>query len=111
MRIKNEHKETNLLTAGRIKSVSLSRCCHLCRLINHSDVTNVSVDDMDENNFPANISKTPSSPELKEGLDYYIEKGQWVFTEHFLLRRGDCCGSGCRHCPYGRRNVRKKKGV
>jgi hypothetical protein len=23
-----------------------------------------------------------------------------VFTAKFLLRRGYCCGSGCRHCPY-----------
>lgn len=42
---------------------------------------------------------------LKEGVDYYLEKGCWVFTEHFLLKRGKCCGSGCRHCPY-----RKKAG-
>jgi len=38
---------------------------------------------------------------LKEGLDYYIENGLYVFTEHFLLQRGYCCKSGCRHCPYG----------
>jgi hypothetical protein len=24
-----------------------------------------------------------------------------VFTADFLRRRGYCCGSGCRHCPYG----------
>lgn len=41
---------------------------------------------------------------LQEGRDYYIEKGYWVLTEQFLLSRGQCCGSGCRHCPY-----RKKK--
>ena len=23
-----------------------------------------------------------------------------VFTAHFLLKRGYCCNSGCRHCPY-----------
>lgn len=32
--------------------------------------------------------------------DYYIEDGKYVFTEHFHLKRGHCCGSGCRHCPY-----------
>ncbi|MDX1911514.1 MAG: DUF5522 domain-containing protein [Saprospiraceae bacterium] len=37
---------------------------------------------------------------LKEGLDYYIENGFWVFTAHYLQKRGYCCGSGCRHCPY-----------
>ena len=37
---------------------------------------------------------------LQEGLDYYIENGLFVFTATFLLRRGYCCDSGCRHCPY-----------
>ena len=23
-----------------------------------------------------------------------------VFTASYLLQRGYCCGSGCRHCPY-----------
>ncbi len=23
-----------------------------------------------------------------------------VLTEEFLRRRGYCCDSGCRHCPY-----------
>lgn len=37
---------------------------------------------------------------LVHGLDYYIENGKWVFTEHFLKTR-PCCKNGCRHCPYG----------
>ena len=41
-------------------------------------------------------------PQLIEGKDYYInEKGLWVFTADYHLRRGYCCGSGCMHCPYG----------
>ncbi len=39
--------------------------------------------------------------ELVEGEDYYLENGNWVFTAKYLLRRGYCCRSGCRHCPYG----------
>jgi len=39
--------------------------------------------------------------ELIEGLDYYMENGFVVFTAHYLLKRGFCCRSGCRHCPYG----------
>lgn len=27
--------------------------------------------------------------------------GLMVFTEYAHLKRGTCCGSGCRHCPYG----------
>ncbi|HEY0007785.1 MAG TPA: DUF5522 domain-containing protein [Tepidisphaeraceae bacterium] len=37
---------------------------------------------------------------LVEGVDYYIERGRWVFTAAYLLKRGRCCGTGCRHCPY-----------
>lgn len=33
--------------------------------------------------------------------DYYLnEKGLMTFTATYLLKRGYCCGSGCRHCPY-----------
>jgi hypothetical protein len=39
--------------------------------------------------------------DLVEGKDYYVEKGNWVFTAKYLLGRGYCCRSGCRHCPYG----------
>jgi len=39
--------------------------------------------------------------ELILGKDYYLEGSSMVFTADFLLRRGYCCESGCRHCPYG----------
>jgi len=42
-----------------------------------------------------------SGSDLVEGEDYYLENGNWVFTARFLLNRGYCCRSGCRHCPYG----------
>ena len=32
--------------------------------------------------------------------DFYWEGNSMVFTAQFHLRRGSCCGSGCRHCPY-----------
>jgi hypothetical protein len=38
--------------------------------------------------------------ELSEEEDFYYEGGLMVFTRRFHLRRGSCCGSGCRHCPY-----------
>ena len=44
---------------------------------------------------------------LEEGLDFYIENGLYVFTEHFLKNRGYCCSSGCRHCPYGKSEASK----
>lgn len=37
---------------------------------------------------------------LQEKVDYYMENGNYVFTAHYLQRRGYCCGSRCRHCPY-----------
>ena len=39
---------------------------------------------------------------IKENEDYYYnEQGYKVFTEKFHLKRGYCCKSGCKHCPYG----------
>ncbi|WP_353084437.1 DUF5522 domain-containing protein [Flavobacterium sp.] len=39
---------------------------------------------------------------LIEGEDYYLApEGYKVFTEKYHLKRGHCCRSGCRHCPYG----------
>lgn len=37
----------------------------------------------------------------KENKLYYMENGLVVFTEAYHLKRGYCCKSGCRHCPYG----------
>jgi len=34
--------------------------------------------------------------------DYYLsEEGYIVFTAQYHLKRGYCCKSGCKHCPYG----------
>ena len=47
--------------------------------------------------------------ELKEGVDYEIDKnGLLVFTRHYLLKRGYCCKNGCRNCPYGFKKKNKK---
>ena len=45
--------------------------------------------------FPTN------SETFVQGVHYYIENGNWVFTETYHILRGSCCQSGCRHCPYG----------
>jgi hypothetical protein len=38
---------------------------------------------------------------LDEG-DYYLSpEGFIIFTEQYHLKRGYCCKSGCKHCPYG----------
>jgi hypothetical protein len=47
-------------------------------------------------------SKDKPKEDKKENTpDYYWENGLMVFTEAFHLKRGYCCKSGCRHCPYG----------
>ncbi|KAM8888541.1 uncharacterized protein C1orf53 homolog [Synchiropus picturatus] len=32
--------------------------------------------------------------------------GYKVFTEYAHVQRGKCCGSACRHCPYGQVSVK-----
>lgn len=66
------------------------------------------------------VSKPPQqeeNPERTERLrrmgfepgDYYFaENGYIVFTEQYHLKRGHCCQSGCKHCPYGFHEKRKK---
>jgi hypothetical protein len=51
---------------------------------------------MDENPRSAE----PKIPPSLESEDYYFEGPNLVFTAAYLLKRGTCCGSGCRHCPY-----------
>ncbi len=41
----------------------------------------------------------PSTPAL-EPEDYYFDGPFLVFTAAYHLKRGYCCGNGCRHCPY-----------
>jgi hypothetical protein len=38
--------------------------------------------------------------DLATAPDFSIENGLYVFTAAHHLRRGWCCGRGCRHCPY-----------
>jgi hypothetical protein len=42
-----------------------------------------------------------------QGIHYYLEGDRVIFTSLFHLERGQCCGNGCRHCPY---KPRHKKG-
>jgi hypothetical protein len=39
---------------------------------------------------------------VSAGRDWYPDPatGFMVLTAEFLVDRGQCCGSGCRHCPY-----------
>lgn len=37
--------------------------------------------------------------------EYYLENGNFVFTEHYLKKRNECCGNTCRHCPFDPKHV------
>jgi len=43
-----------------------------------------------------------SAPDIPEigPEDFYMDGPNMVFTAAYHLKRGYCCGSGCRHCPY-----------
>jgi len=44
--------------------------------------------------------------ELIENEDYYFDGNRYmVLTAKYLLQKGECCGNGCRHCPYNYINV------
>ncbi len=43
----------------------------------------------------AAVSSEPLLPE-----DFYMDGPYLVFTAAYHLRRGYCCNSDCRHCPY-----------
>jgi hypothetical protein len=42
--------------------------------------------------------ETPSEDLRPE--DFYYEGPYLVFTAAYHLKRGYCCNSDCRHCPY-----------
>jgi hypothetical protein len=48
------------------------------------------------------------SPQANEDY-YFLPDGRLVFTEAYHLKRGYCCASGCRHCPYEYANVPEPK--
>lgn len=45
-------------------------------------------------------SKAAVSPTPLTAEDFYYENGLMVFTAAYHLKRGTCCNSGCRHCPF-----------
>jgi len=47
-----------------------------------------------------NATETEQEKTFVEGLDFYFDEGMMVLTRKYLLDRGTCCDSGCRHCPY-----------
>jgi hypothetical protein len=50
--------------------------------------------------FRSRKYKTAGAPAVEPGDFYFDGNGLMVFTAAYLRRRGFCCDSGCRHCPY-----------
>jgi hypothetical protein len=51
-------------------------------------------------------------PKLAEEDFYYSPEGYIIFTEVYHRKRGYCCKSGCKHCPYGYdKKTGKVKGI
>lgn len=48
---------------------------------------------------PPSEPAPPAASDLQPG-DAYMDGPYLVFTAQYHLRRGYCCNSGCRHCPY-----------
>ncbi|MEO6807246.1 MAG: DUF5522 domain-containing protein [Edaphobacter sp.] len=48
---------------------------------------------------PTEDTKKPATAELSPE-DFYYEGPYMVFTAAYHLKRGYCCNSNCRHCPY-----------
>lgn len=45
-----------------------------------------------------------------EGEDFYFnDDGYMVLTEKYHLKKGFCCGNGCKHCPYQFESVPEPK--
>lgn len=57
------------------------------------------------------VSKTEKngSKIQTEEDDYYLENGLLVFTASYHLKRGYCCKSDCRHCPYTETGPKEEK--
>jgi hypothetical protein len=48
---------------------------------------------------PPEDTPKPAAVELSPE-DFYYEGSYMVFTAAYHLKRGYCCNSNCRHCPY-----------
>jgi len=52
-----------------------------------------------QNDQPVNPEPAEQTDELAPE-DFYFDGPYMVFTATYHLKRGYCCNSDCRHCPY-----------
>lgn len=48
---------------------------------------------------------------IMEGDRYFTEEGCLVYTEQFHRKHGYCCQCGCRLCPCGFNDKKRKSGT
>ncbi|MDP9052522.1 MAG: DUF5522 domain-containing protein [Acidobacteriota bacterium] len=53
------------------------------------------------NSPPSSAARNPETEQELAPEDFYFDGPYLVFTAAYHLKRGYCCHSGCRHCPYG----------
>ena len=74
-------------------------CPFMLRLTLNRSITLFSMEGKEE--LDMDYSEFSKRAKLTEE-DYYIsDEGFIVFTEAYHLKRGYCCKSNCKHCPYG----------
>ena len=56
---------------------------------------------MSNSEQPAATPVADETPQELRPEDFYYEGPYLVFTATYHLKRGYCCNSNCRHCPYG----------
>jgi Family of unknown function (DUF5522) len=49
---------------------------------------------------PTDKEESSATPTQLLPEDFYYEGPYLVFTSVYHLKRGYCCNSDCRHCPY-----------
>jgi Family of unknown function (DUF5522) len=70
-------------------------------LYTDSNRSNKIVPAMADETEPASTqTKNSTEPTKLAPEDFYYEGPYLVFTAAYHLKRGYCCNSNCRHCPY-----------
>jgi hypothetical protein len=57
-------------------------------------------DDNANNKRQASSGEPADATQPLDPEDFYYEGPYLVFTAAYHLKRGYCCNSNCRHCPY-----------
>ena len=112
--IQQGHKQAHFLTCHVCQSV-------ICALYSEDKKTYAAFNTeliFNKDHFAEPLSVSPKKLTAKEKVDrwkslwfsevnfhsvvkdFYHEGQFMVFTEMYHLKRGHCCDSGCRHCPY-----------